>query len=145
MWNNFDLPAAAERNKKWGKGGRRGGGVVGLKITLDIPYFFRPPLLQEAIKGGLYRSSRRLLELSNMHAPSFVRTFALANILAISTGSIMSANVFWQWTSMQPFNRSYIIVFVRYVLRRLKAGKLLSEVRDSYFFNNGGWSRIQQN
>ena len=80
-----------------------------------------------------------------MQAPSFVRTFALANILAISTGSIMSANVFWQWTSMWPFNRSYIIVFVRYVLRRLKAGKLLSEVRDSYFFNNGGWSRIQQN
>ena len=48
----------------------------GLKIKLDIPFFFRPapPLpLQWAIKDGLSRSSRRLLELSNMHAPSFVR------------------------------------------------------------------------
>ena len=45
----------------------------------------------------------------------------------------MSANILWQWTSMQPFNRSYIIVFLGCVLKRLRVEKLRSDVRDSYF------------
>lgn len=57
----------------------------------------------------------------------FLCSFALANVLALATGSIVLANM-WQWTSMQLFNRSYFIVFLRYVSRRLRGEKLRSDV-----------------
>ena len=93
-----EIILTSQRRQNEIKSGERGGGGegggCGAENNIGHSIFFSSPLLQQAIKGGLSRSSRRLLELSNMHAPSFVRTFALANILAISTGSIMSANVF---------------------------------------------------
>ena len=90
----------------------------GLKIKLDIPFFF-----------------------------TFAFAFVLANLLAIATPSmIVSANVLWQWTSMQLFNWSCFSVFLRYVLCFVasQSGKtsLQCTCRD---FNNGSWSLIQQN
>ena len=70
---------------------------------------------------------------------NFLCSLVLANILAITTGRLC------QPMSCEQFNRSYIIVFLRYVLRCLRAEKLRSNVRDSCFFKNGSWTCIQQN
>ena len=76
------------------------------------------------------QTSWRLLELPKIPLPL---SFALANVLAITMGSIVSVNVLWQWASMQLFNRSGLIVFVGYVLRCLGAEKLCSDVETHVF------------
>ena len=63
----------------------------------------------------------------------FLCSFALANVLTIVTGSIVSVNVLWLWTSMQLFNWSCFIVLLRYVMRRLKAEKLRPDVETHIF------------
>ena len=121
------------RRREIKSGGRGGEGGCGAENKIGHSIFFRPPL-----PPSISNKRRPLLVESTFtwtfqHACSFLCSFALANILAIATGSIMSANILWQWTSMQPFNRSYIIVFLGCVLKRLRAEKLRSDVRDSYF------------
>ena len=75
---------------------------------------------------------------TSQNATSFVR-------LCLQTSWRSQRGRLCQPMSCEQFNRSYIIVFLRYVLRCLRAEKLRSNVRDSCFFKNGSWTCIQQN
>ena len=125
--------------------GGGGGGGGRLKIKLDI--FIRHRIAVYRGFGGwsvdrkwnvpiqpatyvvsyFKQTSQCLLELSKMLLPLFVYAW---NVLATATGSIVSATVLWQWRSMQLFNRSCFIAFLRYVFRRPREEKLLSDVAE---------------
>ena len=118
-----EIILTSQRRRREIKSGKRGGEWgCGAENKIGQSIFFSPPPPPPSISN----KRRPLLVESTFtwtfqHACSFLSSFALANILVIATGSIMSANVLWQSTSMQPFNRSYIIVFLGCVLRRLRS------------------------
>ena len=155
---------AAEWNKKWG-----------LKIKLEIPFFLLPPHSPPQISNKrrplFFKTPTTFwsvwMELTdNWHLypspPTHPEThfgplgcnlwwcwqqkLLLVNVLVIATRSIVSANVLWQWTSMQLFNRSCFVVFLRYVLCFVASQSGKTSFHYTYKdFKNGSWSRIQQN
>ena len=70
---------------------------------------------------------------------NFLCSFVLANVLAIATGSIVSAGVLW---AVQPILHHRV---PKVCFEASQSGKILLRCERLVFFFNGGRSHIQQN